>query len=190
MTRGCVIGEKSIMTCKPSHKTYRCSTYVETFYISKYHLVEMMEGEPDNRRPMKNLELKLWKTISMRQAIRMLLNELGGEQLTRSYVCNRMAEADLIDGNMTKEINVSPSEVAALILIQGYARNYFNDIRYMGPCIIPYYVQKIISEPERGPRVIFLCIKNEHSEEGSHEEHLVSELAMQDEDLGTDYDEE
>ncbi|XP_055900420.1 sodium/hydrogen exchanger 10-like isoform X3 [Biomphalaria glabrata] len=77
MTRGNVIGEMSILTGKPGHKTYRCATYVEVFYINSSHMFELMEGVPDNKRPLRNLELRLWRTVSIRQAVRLILSEFS-----------------------------------------------------------------------------------------------------------------
>ncbi|XP_059175555.1 sodium/hydrogen exchanger 10-like isoform X2 [Physella acuta] len=175
LVRGGVIGEMSTLTGKPGHKTYRCATYVETYFISHFHLIELMEGEPDERRPMRDLEMKLWRTVAIRQAVRIILSEISSGSLSRMLIYNRMSDSYIIDGNMTRVVDIVPTEVAAVILIQGYAKNYFSEARFLGPCIIPYYISKLVTEPESGPRVIFLCLKNSMTEEGTLMENLIHE---------------
>ncbi|KAK6973499.1 hypothetical protein BgiMline_024717, partial [Biomphalaria glabrata] len=160
------------------------------FYINSSHMFELMEGVPDNKRPLRNLELRLWRTVSIRQAVRLILSEFSSGSLTRMLIYNRMSDSYIIDGNMNRVVDIRPHEMSAVILVQGVVKNFYSEARFIGPCIIPFYIHRLLSEPDKGPRVIFLVLKTLVTDEGTFMENLIQDELFVEDDILSEFDDE
>ncbi|BFZ05204.1 hypothetical protein BsWGS_08243 [Bradybaena similaris] len=178
--RGSIIGELAFLNEKPEHKSYRCATYVETFFISSVDLAEIVDRSPDMSDPLSSLEKKMWRTVAIRQAVRMIHNGTLSSNVSKLAILSRMMDAYIVDGNITTTLAVSPNEVGAVILIQGYVSQFYSELRYVGPCILPNNQQKFLSHPELGPRVIYLLIKSKSVEDSALEGLVPEEPQMAD----------
>ncbi|CAG5116599.1 unnamed protein product [Candidula unifasciata] len=177
-TRGNIIGELAFLNERPEHKTYRCATYVETFFISSLDLTEISKRSCDPEDPLTPLEKKIWRTIAIRQAARMIYSGILSSNLSSLALFRRIMDSYIVDGNITRTLTVSPDEVAAVILIQGYVSQFYSELRYVGPCILPYNQQKFLSHPELGPRVIYLIVKSKSMEDTGLESLVPEEPQM------------
>lgn len=158
LSRGSVIGEMSLLTDKPGHKTFICATHSEVLVVSYEDMARRVaRAEPTSE--MSVLERRMWYNIAIRQANTIMYRDTTTRGLLDNKLSNLLCNAHMIDGFTNKAVVINWSDTATAILIRGSAMNFFTNAQYVGPCLIPDYCPRLICQPELGMRVILLIMK-------------------------------
>lgn len=159
LSTGAVLGERDLLTERPSHKSIRCASRVKTFYIPHGNIHELMGGRPKWDGLVSILESKMWKCIAIRIASRMLQAAFNSEStLTHRRVYQMLEQSQLIFAEPQKILKLNHSQYLAIILIHGSVWTIDKEHHYIGPCFLPQRAGDVDLEVDSGRRTVILEI--------------------------------
>ncbi|KAL4225679.1 Sodium/hydrogen exchanger 10 [Mactra antiquata] len=159
MTSGNIIGEMGLLTHKRRSATVICETSVQMWFIS---LEDMEYAIRKFRYGDEPLEYRLWHVYANRIAAIILMKQPAFQGWTKEKIKLRLEKSYLEKG--TNKSFVVDSTMSDVVLINGSAKNPFNEDVYDGPCYIPWTVFKLDLIEDKHNPVIILVVPSDRGE--------------------------
>ncbi|XP_044264248.1 sodium/hydrogen exchanger 10-like [Tribolium madens] len=137
---GNCIGELSFLTGRPYNCTIQAEAPSQVYVLSCGVLRRAMELSPD---PIIGLECRIWKEVSIRIAVPLLLATPAYQSLSHEQVKYALERAFVPNLRKYKIFNVTDM-IEDVIIVDGLVADFNTRETYLAPCCISRTVQKII----------------------------------------------
>ncbi|KYB26255.1 hypothetical protein TcasGA2_TC033683 [Tribolium castaneum] len=137
---GNCIGELSFLTERPYNCTIQAEAPSQVFVLKSEFLRRAMKMSPD---PVIGLECRIWKEVSIRTAVPLLLATPAYQLLSQEQVKYALERAFVPNLSQYKIFAVTDM-IEDVIIVDGFVADYNTRETYLAPCCISRTVQKLI----------------------------------------------
>ncbi|EFA06222.2 Sodium/hydrogen exchanger 10-like Protein [Tribolium castaneum] len=137
---GNCVGELSTLTERAYNCTITAESHSQVYVLTKSIIKQAMQLSPD---PVKGLECRIWKEISVRIAFPLLLSVPAYQAFSQEQIKYAFERAFVPNLSNFKIFAVTDI-IQDIILIDGVAADFNTRERFVAPCCIPRTVQKLI----------------------------------------------
>ncbi|RZC39774.1 cNMP binding domain containing protein, partial [Asbolus verrucosus] len=137
---GNTIGELGVITERPYNCMITAERYSQVFVLSRDVIKQAMEMDSD---PINGLECRLWKAVSFRIVVPILMNATAYHSLTLQNLWFTV-ERSFVPNISSVKVFVVNEMMDDIVLIEGVMVDFNTRDIYTGPCYIPRSVQKLM----------------------------------------------
>ncbi|XP_008199714.2 solute carrier family 9 member C1-like [Tribolium castaneum] len=137
---GNCIGELSTLTGRAYNCTVSADAHCQVYVLSKGVIKRAMELNPD---PVIGLECRLWKEVSIRMAVPLLMSVPAYQGFSQDQIKYALERA-FVPNLSNYKIFAVTDMIEDIILIEGCAADFNTRESFVAPCCIPRTVQKLI----------------------------------------------